>query len=96
MKNTDWCFSEVARVYADGHHGRHLQHHIQPRRYLTRGQVVAMLYRMAGSPAVTANTTGFSDVDNGAYYADAVKWASGKDRGRLCRRHLRAQPCHHP
>ena len=72
VKNTDWCFSEVARVYADGIMGG-------TSGTLTRGQVVAMLYRMAGSPAVTANTTGFSDVDNGAYYADAVKWASGKE-----------------
>ena len=79
MKNTDWCFSEVARVYADGIMGGTSNTTFSPAGTLTRGQVVAMLYRMAGSPAVTANTTGFSDVDNGAYYADAVKWASGKE-----------------
>ena len=78
VKNTDWCFSEVARVYADGIMGGTSNTTFSPGT-LTRGQVVAMLYRMAGSPAVTANTTGFSDVDNGAYYADAVKWASGKE-----------------
>ena len=79
VKNTDWCFSEVARVYADGIMGGTSNTTFSPAGTLTRGQVVAMLYRMAGSPAVTANTTGFSDVDNGAYYADAVKWASGKE-----------------
>ena len=79
VKNTDWCFSEVARVYADGIMGGTSNTTFSPADTLTRGQVVAMLYRMAGSPAVTANTTGFSDVDNGAYYADAVKWASGKE-----------------
>ena len=55
VKNTDWCFSEVARVYADGIMGGTSNTTFSPAGTLTRGQVVAMLYRMAGSPAVTAN-----------------------------------------
>lgn len=41
----------------------------------TRGMVVAILYRMAGSPAVTA-ANAFGDVAEGQYYTNAVIWAS--------------------
>ena len=41
----------------------------------TRGMIVTILYRLAGSPAVTA-ASGFTDVAPGAYYADAVAWAA--------------------
>lgn len=43
----------------------------------TRGQVVTMLYRAAGSPAVTSEIP-FEDVKADAYYAQAVRWAVSK------------------
>ncbi|MBU5435525.1 S-layer homology domain-containing protein [Pseudoflavonifractor sp. MSJ-37] len=39
----------------------------------TRAQAVAILHRIAGSPAVSGGS--FADVDAGAYYAGAVSWA---------------------
>ncbi len=43
----------------------------------TRAQAVTFLYRASGSPAVSSgNITEFSDVADGAYYANAVKWAA--------------------
>ena len=41
---------------------------------LTRGMLVTTLYRLAGSPAVTAPST-FVDVPTGRYYTDAISWA---------------------
>ena len=41
----------------------------------SRGQIAAILYRAAGSPAVSGGTD-FSDVEETAYYADAIRWAS--------------------
>ena len=41
----------------------------------SRGQIAAILYRAAGSPAVTA-AADFTDVADGAYYADAARWAA--------------------
>ena len=79
VKNTDWCFSEVAQVYAKGIMGGTSNTTFTPAGTLTRVQVVAMLYRMAGSPVVAAGSASFSDVDSGAYYANAVKWAAGKE-----------------
>lgn len=40
-----------------------------------RGQLVTMLWRMAGEPQAT-NGTDFSDVPSNAYYANAVAWAA--------------------
>lgn len=46
---------------------------------LTRGQAATILYRMAGSPAPSADEPQFSDVaDPGAFYYDAVLWAREK------------------
>ncbi len=44
---------------------------------LTRGMMVTLLYRYAGQPLKNDNkrTNSFSDVPNGAYYAQAVEWA---------------------
>lgn len=45
-----------------------------PNGQMTRAMVVTVLYRMAGSPAVTA-TTNFTDVPAGQWYTDAIAWA---------------------
>ncbi len=42
----------------------------------TRGQTVTFLWRMAGKPSVGNAKCKFSDVKKGAYYYDAVIWAS--------------------
>ena len=42
---------------------------------LTRGMLVSVLWRMAGSPEA-AGESGFADVAPGAYYARAVAWAA--------------------
>lgn len=41
----------------------------------TRSQLVTLLFRIAKTPESGKKVT-FSDVDDGAYYADAVKWAT--------------------
>lgn len=46
-----------------------------PENDLTRAQLAAVLYRIAGSPAVTGRDA-FTDTPDGAWYADAVLWAS--------------------
>lgn len=45
-----------------------------PNGQCTRGQVVTFLWRTAGKPTVSANVS-FSDVQPGAFYYEAVKWA---------------------
>ena len=43
----------------------------------TRAQLVTFLWRAAGSPAVNY-AMNFNDVDGGAYYAEAVRWAASE------------------
>ena len=52
--------------------------HFAPDGTLTRGQLVTILYRLAGSPEVTAETP-FTDVAEGRFYAKAVAWAYEND-----------------
>ncbi len=40
-----------------------------------RGMIVTILYRLEGAPAVSGSS-GFTDVADGQYYADAVAWAA--------------------
>ena len=46
-----------------------------PEGVFTRAQLATVLYRMAGSPAVTGED-GFTDTEAGLWYSDAVLWAS--------------------
>ena len=45
-----------------------------PNENLTRAMLVTVLYRAEGEPA-TNRSIPFSDIDMGAYYANAVSWA---------------------
>ena len=49
-----------------------------PNASLDRAMMVTILYRLAGSPAVSG-TMPFTDVAAGSWYYDAVLWASQKD-----------------
>ena len=49
-----------------------------PNASLDRAMMVTILYRLAGSPAVSG-TKPFTDVPAGSWYYDAVLWASQKD-----------------
>lgn len=46
-----------------------------PNQPCTRAQIVTFLWRAAGSPVVNYLMP-FTDVDEGAYYAEAVRWAA--------------------
>ena len=50
------------------------EHQFGPNQNLTRGMLVTMLYRYAGSPEMTGETS-FSDVREGRYFYQAVVWA---------------------
>ena len=49
--------------------------HFSPDASCTRAQLVTLLWRAAGSPVVNY-AMNFNDVDGGAYYAEAVRWAA--------------------
>lgn len=51
--------------------------HFLPDASCTRAQLVTFLWRAAGSPVVNY-AMNFNDVDSGAYYAEAVRWAASE------------------
>ena len=51
--------------------------HFDPDGSMTRAMLATVLYRQAGEPAVAA-PSGFTDVQSGAWYANAVAWAAEK------------------
>ena len=70
----DWCYDAVRWAFEAGLMNGTSATAFTPNSPTTRGQIVAILYRLEGSPAMGANR--FSDVAPGAYYAAAVSWAS--------------------
>lgn len=51
--------------------------YFDPNGATTRGQLVTILYRLAGEPKVTGSSE-FADVADGKWYTDAVIWAAKK------------------
>lgn len=74
VSTTDWFHDMVgAMVHLGVFYGTG-DDCFSPDRALMRCEAVAVLYRMAGSPAVSGKCT-FSDVEPGSFYEDAVIWA---------------------
>lgn len=78
VAGTDWFCEHVTYVNENG-----LMKGIStepmlfdPSGTLTRGMVVTVLYRMAGSPNVSGIGNTFDDLTGGNFYTDAVKWAA--------------------
>ena len=69
-----WAHNEIAFVVDKGLFNGTTATQFSPDAQMKRGQLAAVLYRYAGSPAVSG-TSGYTDVAATAYYADACAWA---------------------
>ena len=77
IKGSDWFYDAVDYVLSNGLMTGTSATEFTPNGALTRGMLVTVLYRMAGSPAVTGKVSEkFSDCTDGSWYGDAVLWAS--------------------
>ena len=72
--SSDWYYSAVEYVTDHNYMGASTGNRFQPAAPMTRAGFVEVLYRMAGSPAVTAMTS-FSDVPSYHTNAKAISWA---------------------
>ena len=75
VRREDWFYSDVRYVVEHGLFHGTTQDLFSPNAPMTRGMLVTVLYRLAGSPKATENS-GFADVAAGKYYTDAVAWAA--------------------
>lgn len=69
-----WAHNEIAFVVDKGLFNGTTATQFSPDAQMKRGQLAAVLYRYAGSPAVSG-TSGYTDVAATSYYADACAWA---------------------
>jgi len=74
--DADAWYAEAV-IYCREHHlmGGYGNNRFEPESNLTRAQLATVLYRIEGTPAVTG-TDAFTDTPDGAWYGDAVLWAS--------------------
>lgn len=76
VKESDWYYNNVLYVYEQELMKGISSDHFDPNGATTRGQIVAILYRLEGSPEVTQENP-FKDVGKGFYYETAITWAAG-------------------
>ena len=73
----DWFYEDVLYVYNQGLMEGTGADTFSPDAAVTRGQVVTILWRMAGSPAVNF-AMDFSDVTEDTRCAEAIRWAASE------------------
>ena len=71
----DWFYDAVRCAYETGLMDGVGDSLFAPNSETTRAQLVTILYRLEGEPEVSG-TSGFTDVEAGTWYADAVAWAA--------------------
>ena len=71
----DWFYDAVRYAYETGLMDGVGDSLFAPNSETTRAQLVTILYRLAGEPEVSG-TSGFTDVEAGTWYTDAVAWAA--------------------
>ena len=71
----DWFYDAVRYAYENGLMDGVGEGLFAPNSETTRAQLVTILYRLAGQPAVSGDLP-FPDVESGTWYTDAVAWAA--------------------
>ena len=70
-----WYRQSVEFVYQNGYMYGVSDNAFGPSQNLTRGMMVTILYRIAGSPEVSEEDAGYFDDAQGQYYTNPVGWA---------------------
>ncbi len=72
----EWYHESIDFMYNNGYMVGKSATEFGVRANLTRGQMVAILYRIAGAPSVEGLENKYTDLETGAYYYDAILWAT--------------------
>ena len=75
VTESEWFYDAVTYAYENGLMDGVGMGLFAPNSETTRAQLVTILYRLAGQPAPSGDS-GFSDVETGTWYTDAVAWAA--------------------
>ena len=77
VSNDAWYAGAVAYCRERGWMGGTSETTFSPNETMTRSMLATVLYRQAGSPAVTG-TDSFTDTEPDTWYSNAIVWASGE------------------
>ena len=75
VRPEDWFYADVRYVYESGLMNGTAEGLFSPDLFTTRAMIVTVLWRLSGSPVVNYYMP-FADVDQAAWYAEAVRWAA--------------------
>lgn len=74
VHSNDWFYDDVKWAFEQGLMMGTTADNFSPNTFTTRGMIVTILWRMEGSPVVNYALP-FSDVADGMWYSEAVRWA---------------------
>ena len=75
VRPEDWFYDDVRYVYESGLMNGTAEGLFSPDLFTSRAMIVTVLWRLSGSPVVNYYMP-FADVDQAAWYAEAVRWAA--------------------
>ena len=75
VRAEDWFHDDVQYVYEHGLISGTSDAQFSPRAFTTRGMVATILWRLEGAPVVNYAML-FTDVEEAAWYGEAVRWAA--------------------
>ena len=75
VRPEDWFYADVRYVYEAGLMNGTAEGLFSPALFTSRAMIVTVLWRLSGSPVVNYYMP-FADVDQAAWYAEAVRWAA--------------------
>lgn len=75
VSSDDWYYESVAYVYEQGLMDGVSSDSFMPQALTSRAMVITVLFRAEGEPAERG--LGFTDVPDGLWYTDAIRWAQG-------------------
>lgn len=78
VEEKDWYYDALKWAVEKGITNGVTATTFEPNSGCTRAQMVTFLWRIAGQPAPTNTTHNFGDVEDGAYYQNALLWAVEK------------------
>ena len=77
VTEADWFREAVEFVYEKGLFSGVTEEYFAPEESITRGMLVTVLWRMESKPVVNYLMR-YEDVDQSAYYAEAIRWAASE------------------
>lgn len=76
---SNWFYEDVYYMWENELMNGTSDTEFSPNVVLSRAMVITVIYRAEGNPSVAGLKSSFSDVEDGKWYTDAIKWAADKD-----------------